>query len=51
MWWRKHGEIGDDSKAAPQKLEAIHDYKSKLVIQVPQTAHFVISINVIIHVN
>ena len=34
----KHGEIGEDSKAAPQKLV----YQPLAKYQVPQTPHFVV---------
>ena len=40
----KHGEIGEDSKAAPQKVRYQYMAKfQKLAPQVPQTPHFVIS--------
>ena len=39
----KHGEIGEDSKAAPEKLNHQPFAKNqKLAPQVPQTPHFVV---------
>ena len=48
----QHGEIREDSIAAPQKVRYQYMGKNqKLAPQVPQTPHFVILINDIMHVD